>query len=99
MTEYEKPLWSFTRTNEDGTTDIKSFEAVTWSQALQEFVYFVKGCGYGLDDDSIQIKDSHENENWFGKYCEPFEDDWQHPDDFYPPFEGDPDECTFTNVT
>lgn len=66
MQDYEKPLWSFTRTSEDGTTDIKTFEAVEWTIALQEFINFLKGCGYTLDGDSVQIKALHEDERWFG---------------------------------
>lgn len=99
MNEYTTPLWSFTRTNEDGTTDIKTFEAVEWTIALQEFVNFLKGCGYILENDSIQIRNDYEDERWFGNYCSPVEEDWTHPDDFDPPFEGNPEECRFNHVT
>lgn len=99
MKEYNTPLWSFTRTIEDGTTDIQAFEATTWTLALQEFVNFLKGCGYILEDDSIQIRQDHEDFDWLGYYCTPVEDDWAHHDDFCPPFEGNPEECAFNRVT
>ena len=99
MKEYTKPLWSFTRTNEDGITDIKAFEADTWSQALQEFVNFVKGCGYVLAADAVQISNDVESEHWFGNYCSPVEDDLKHPDSFEPPFESRPEDCSFNHVT
>lgn len=95
MKEFTTPLWSFTRTSENGTTDIKTFEADTWSQALQEFVNFVKGCGYTLPEDAVRISEELDSEHWFGNYFPSAEDDWKHPDDFCPPFEGNPDDCGF----
>lgn len=115
MKDYALPLWSFTRTGEDGTTDTKTFEAVEWTIALQEFVNFLKGCGYILDGDSVQIKELHEDERWFGNYCSPVEDDnscgewgdeieWddcycKREEEFFPSFEGNPEECAFNHVT
>lgn len=97
MKEFTTPLWSFTRTSENGTTDIKTFEADTWSQALQEFVNFVKGCGYTLPEDAVRISEELDSEYWFGNYFPSVEDDWKHPNDFCPPFEGNPDDCKFKN--
>ena len=104
--ENNLPTWGFTYRDVDGAISTKSFEAVSWVRALQEFVYFLKGSGFNLDDDSIQIKDEHhDGYNWFGNYCFAIEqeenDDWSHPDDtdlsmhFCPPFEGNPEDCAF----
>jgi hypothetical protein len=100
------PTWGFTYRDIDGAISTKSFDAISWTRALQEFVYFLKGTGFNLDDDSIQIKDKHRDDfNWFGYICPPIEQenpvDWEHPDDtdlsmhFCPPFEGDPNDCAF----
>jgi len=99
MEEYTKPVWSFTRTNEDGTVDIKRFEADTWSQALQEFMNFVRGCGYVLNDDAVQLRGDYDCEHWLGYWCEPAEDyapiDWESSANLYPPFEGNPEDYAF----
>jgi hypothetical protein len=106
MQDNNMPTWGFTYRDLDGAISTKSFDAVSWARALQEFVHFLKGAGFLLDDDSVQIKDDHyDNFNWFGNYCPPTEqeetEDWSHPDDtdlsmhFCPPFEGDTDDCAF----
>jgi hypothetical protein len=106
MQDNNTPTWGFTYRDIDGAISTKSFEAISWTRALQEFVYFLKGAGFSLDDDSIQIKHEHYDESlWFGYICpnvdEEETEDWRHPDDtdlsmhFCPPFEGDPTDCAF----
>jgi hypothetical protein len=69
-------------------------------------VYFLKGTGFELDNNSIQINNRHGFAvgDWFGNYCEDVDTvatDWSHPDDadlsmhFCPPFEGNPEDCAF----
>ena len=103
MQDYEKPTWGFTHNNGAGNISTKSFqlEDDEWTGALQEFIYFLRGLRYNISDDSVAINSERHmlGDEWFGGYYVPeveqVEDDWKHPDDFYPPFEGEPEECAF----
>jgi hypothetical protein len=105
MQDNNLPTWGFTYRDIDGTISTKSFDTVSWTRALQEFVDFLKGTGFELDNDSIQINNRHDDsDNWFGGYCDDVDkgvEEWNHPDDtdlsmhFCPPFEGDPNDCAF----
>lgn len=39
----------------DNVTITHEFEATTWSEALSQFVKFLKGSGYGISDDSVGV--------------------------------------------
>jgi hypothetical protein len=106
MQDYnDTPMWTFSYTDLDGNTSTKLFKTVSWVAALQEFVYFLKGTGFELDNDSIQINNRHDaNDKWFGGYCDDVDkgaEECCYPDDtdlsmhFCPPFEGDPNDCAF----
>lgn len=103
MTNYEKPVWGFSHTDEFGNETYKTFttESSTWVEALQRFMDFARGVGYMVSQDAVAINTEIEvNERaWCGNYYSPegdsFEDDWKHPDDSDPPFEGEPEECAF----
>ena len=52
--------WTFARTDCEGVTTVSTFEAETWPYALQQFVNFLKGAGFGVDDESVAINgDKH----------------------------------------
>ncbi len=50
-------------THDDGTVITHEFTEVTWYQALDSFVKFLRGCGYHLEDNSVGINEglSHYN--------------------------------------
>lgn len=104
MKEYEKPVWGFSHTDEFGNETYKTFttESSTWVEALQRFIDFARGVGYTVSQDAVAINAEIEvNEHaWYGNYYSPevIEDDWVHPDDFDPPFEGNPEECAFDTM-
>jgi hypothetical protein len=39
----------------DGVASTRTFSVDTWIHALDEFVAFLKGCGYYLQEDSVGI--------------------------------------------
>ena len=47
--------FSFESLNEDGTLIQHSFTAQRWTEALHQFVKFLRGSGYSLDDNSIGV--------------------------------------------
>ncbi len=50
----------FTFVDCEGVVSIRNFKSETWVHALDEFVAFLKGCGYFLEDNSIGVnKDRH----------------------------------------
>lgn len=56
----DKPTkFTFFATREDGSF-VREFENKdeTWTRALFEFVQFLKGMGFFIDEDFIQIKDN-----------------------------------------
>ena len=72
--------WTFARTDCEGVTTVSTFEAETWPYALQQFVNFLKGAGFGVDDESIAINgDKHlpavagldYESGWFGEMFYP----------------------------
>lgn len=86
MFEDEEPegatQWTFMRTDIDGVTTTTSFTADTWPFALQQFVNFLKGGGYGIDNNSIGIKgnkhlpeidDIEVDHGWYGAMFYPKE--------------------------
>ena len=103
MQDYEKPTWGFTHNDGEGNITTKSFctESSTWVEALSRFLDFTRGVGYAVANNAVAINADIEvgEESWSGNYYTPeedsFEDDWKHPDDFDPPFEGEPEECAF----
>ena len=112
MQDYEKPVWGFTHNNGEGAISTKSFhlEDDTWTGALQGFIYFLRGLGYNISDDSVAINSERHmtGEEWQGGYYTPEGDsadcdtwiDWDdcycdRQEEFNPPFEGEPEECAF----
>jgi hypothetical protein len=65
--------WTFARTDFEGTTSTRTFEASTWPMALQQFVNFLKQ-DFSLDSDSIAINgdkhlpscDCETDAGWYG---------------------------------
>lgn len=102
MTEYEKPVWGFSHTDEFGNETYKTFttESSTWVEALQRFMDFARGVGYTVSQEAVAINAEIEVGEcaWYGNYYLPevIEDDWEHPEDVpCPPFEGNPEDCAF----
>jgi hypothetical protein len=107
MQEYNVPKWSFSYIDMDGAQTTKHFESVSWVTALQEFMYFLRGAGFSISDNAVQVHSDVDSESWQGEWCYDTPEcsdsiqDWGHPDDtdtsmhFCPPFKGDPDECAF----
>lgn len=67
--------WTFARTDINGVTTTSSFTADKWPFALQQFVNFLKGSGYGVDSKSIgingnkhlpEIDDIEVDHGWYG---------------------------------
>lgn len=74
--------WTFARTDSDGVTTTSSFTAGSWPFALQQFVNFLKGSGYGIDNKSIgingnkhlpEIDDLEVDHGWLGAMFYPKE--------------------------
>lgn len=58
----DKPTkFTFFATREDGSF-VREFEnkGETWYAALYEFVQFLKGMGFIISEDSVQVKDEYE---------------------------------------
>lgn len=45
----------FSYTDANGTVSTKQFSMETWTEGLDEFVRFLKGCGFYLDHDSVGV--------------------------------------------
>ena len=80
---YKQPVFSFLHEDSDGAVTTKTFEAESWTKALENFVHFLKGVGFIIDDKAIQVHSDHAWDNhWTGLYCgDDEEPDWKHPDD------------------
>ena len=50
--------FEFQSTNEYGDVVIHQFEAFTWYSALDHFVKFLRGSGYGLQNHSVGINEA-----------------------------------------
>lgn len=51
--------FTFEYQDEENTKTLTvSFECGTWYEALDEFVKFLRGCGYALKDNSVGINES-----------------------------------------
>ena len=50
--------FTFQSTDEEGTVTLHEFESDTWYPALDQFVKFLRGCGYQLKDNSVGINAS-----------------------------------------
>lgn len=48
---------------ESGAVTLHEFKAGTWYEALDQFVKFLRGCGYGLTNKSVGINEA------VGHYC------------------------------
>jgi len=46
---------TFTHTDLDGVVTTKEFSPETWVNSLDEFVKFLRGCGYQLGYDSVCV--------------------------------------------
>ena len=94
---YKQPKFSFLHEDSNGVVTTKTFEAEAWMSALENFVHFLKGVGFILDEKSIQIHEDYGvSHTWTGLYCGDEDvSDCVHPDDFDPPFEGKPEDCAF----
>lgn len=56
MDEIEKtPAFYFHYTGSYGKEVSIRFEAETWAEALSNFVQFLRGAGFSLDDDSVGV--------------------------------------------
>lgn len=47
--------FNFESENVDGAICTQSFEACTWTEALDYFVKFLRGSGYSLEDNSVAV--------------------------------------------
>jgi hypothetical protein len=74
----DQSTWSFHYTTTDGEQTIKSFDSDSWLKALQEFVYFLKGAGFELEADDIQVKGQpwRHDSDWYGAWCDAADDNW-----------------------
>lgn len=78
MQELKPNVWSFLHEDSSGTVSTKRFEADTWTEALQQFVVFMKGLEFIIRDDDIQLHRRRADltcEDWGGDYCGELEDD------------------------
>jgi hypothetical protein len=50
--------FSFSYEDSEGTLTKKTFRADTWLEAIEQFKYFLSGCGFLLNRDSITINHS-----------------------------------------
>ena len=58
ITEYQDPVFEFKYTGREGTVNTLKFKAVTWLEALENFVVFLKGANFEVNKDSIFINGS-----------------------------------------
>lgn len=49
--------WSFEHIGADDTVSRISFQAETWTEALEKFIQFLRGSGFFIDYDSIGINE------------------------------------------
>lgn len=47
--------FTFTCEDDDGEITFKEFSAETWYDATNQYVKFLRGCGYMLNDNSLGI--------------------------------------------
>lgn len=67
---YKQPVFSFLHEDIAGVVTTKTFEAESWVKALESFVYFLKGVGFVIEANSIQIHENHDgSDDWTGMYC------------------------------
>jgi hypothetical protein len=59
--------WTFARTDCEGNLRTTTFTAESWIPAIQEFVYFLKGNGFLLNENSIRLNDEVLTDDWFGQ--------------------------------
>lgn len=70
-TEDGYPIFKFTYVSADETITEKGFTAETWIQAAQEFINFLRGAGFVLDSNALQLNERYFNpETWFKGVCE-----------------------------
>ena len=55
ITEYQDSVFEFKYTNCDGTVNTMTFKADTRMEALENFIVFLKGAQFFVDNDSIFI--------------------------------------------
>lgn len=76
----QQNTWTFVMTDLEGVTRTTSFVADAWPTALKEFILFLKGNGFRLENDSIGIN---------SKLHPYLVDDWEgaefYPDDEFKP--------------
>jgi hypothetical protein len=58
--------WTFLRTDSEGNVRSSTFKAEDWITAMQEFVYFLKGNGFMLED-GVRLNERYFSENWYGE--------------------------------
>jgi hypothetical protein len=103
MRDYTQPTWGFTYNDGEGNITTKSFstKSETWIEALSRFLDFTRGVGYTVANNAVALNADIEADEcaWSGNYyisggVYP-EDDWSHPEDSCPPFQGNPQDCAF----
>lgn len=53
-------LWEFKHTDCDGVTHVTSFKANRWPDVLPNFINFLRGSGYDVSSESLEInRDKH----------------------------------------
>ena len=69
-TEDVEPLFKFTYVSGDKVITEKMFTADTWMKAAQEFVNFLRGAGFILDRDALQLNEEYlTSGTWFEGVC------------------------------
>ena len=71
MEELKPNTWSFVHEDCTGTVSTRTFEADTWTEALQQFVVFMKGLEFIIHKDDIQLHERREElaQDWLGYFC------------------------------
>ena len=66
--EIKENKFSFHHEDTLGKINLVTFEADTWTEALNQFVLFLKGLGFFIENDDIQLHSRRESLDWSGVY-------------------------------
>lgn len=66
--EIKENKFSFHHEDSLGKINLVTFEADTWTEALNEFRLFLKGLGFFIYDDDIQVHERRKGLDWHGAY-------------------------------
>jgi len=63
--------FTFKRETEEGVVTTKEIDADVWFDLIPEFINFLKGCGFGLEDNSIGVNTNrHSPQNNVATFCD-----------------------------